>query len=146
MLYIISSRKGDDSMSFIDKLEFLMKSKNISNLHVLSSKSKIPYSTLRGFYTKGTENIKRTTLISLAKFFNCSIDYLADDEITEISPYGNSSLEEDELKNFENTLKKHGLLNKNDVLTDKTFKSIMEYIDANKKFILFKDESHNSEK
>lgn len=99
-------------MKFLDKLELLMEKKNIKNLHELSTKSDIPYSTLRGFYSKGTDNIKLPTLRALAKFFNCSIDYLADD----------------------------------DELTTEKFNNILEIIKANKKFILFTDESNDTEK
>ena len=56
-------------MTFLEKLEYLMKKYNIKNLHELSTKCKIPYSTLRGFYTKGTDNIKLHTLRTLSKFF-----------------------------------------------------------------------------
>ena len=38
---------------------------------------------LVSLYEKGAENAKRTTLLSLARFFNVSLDYLADDEVEE---------------------------------------------------------------
>lgn len=132
-------------MTFLEKLEYLMKKKKIKNLHELSTKSEIPYSTLRGFYTKGTDNIKLPTLKSLAKFFNCSIDYLADDEITEIKPYGDSNIEED-IEVFQKTLKEYDLLDDNEELTDEKFQNILEIIKANKKFILFSDESNDRNK
>ena len=45
-------------MDFLDKLEFLMKEKNITNLNELSTQSNIPYTTLKGFYTRGTDKIQ----------------------------------------------------------------------------------------
>ena len=132
-------------MTFLNKLENLMTKKKIKNLHDLSIKSGIPYSTLRGFYSKGTDNIKLPTLRSLAKFFNCSIDYLADDDITDIKPYGESSIDND-IEIFQKTLKEHQLLDENDELTTEKFNNIMEIIKANKKFILFSDESDKIEK
>lgn len=132
-------------MKFLDKLELLMEKKNIKNLHELSTKSDIPYSTLRGFYSKGTDNIKLPTLRALAKFFNCSIDYLADDDIVEIKPYGDNGIEED-LEIFQKTLKEHKLLDDDDELTTEKFNNILEIIKANKKFILFADESNDTEK
>ncbi len=132
-------------MTFLNKLENLMTKKNIKNLHDLSTKSGIPYSTLRGFYSKGTDNIKLPTLRSLAKFFNCSIDYLADDDITIIKPYGESSIDND-IEVFQKTLKDHNLLDDNDELTTEKFNNIMEIIKANKKFILFSDESDDGDK
>lgn len=133
-------------MDFLQKLELLMEKKNIKNLHELSTKSNIPYSTLRGFYSKGTDNIKLPTLKSLAKFFDCSIDYLADNDIIEIKPYGNSDLDEEELILFQKSLKEHGLLNDDDELTTEKFNNILEIIRANKKFILFSDELDNNKK
>ena len=70
-------------MDFIAKLEFLMKEKGVKNLNVLAEESGIPYSTLRGFYIRGTDNIKSSTLNSLKRFFGCTLDYLVVDEITD---------------------------------------------------------------
>lgn len=67
---------------FIQKLERLMKDKGINNLAELSKQSGIPYTTLKGFYTRGTEKIYVSTLIKLVKFFGCTYDYLIDDTIS----------------------------------------------------------------
>lgn len=69
-------------MSFITKLDKLMKERNI-NKSQLSKESGIPYTTIDGFYKKGTDNIKLSTLKKLTAYFNCSLDYLADDDISE---------------------------------------------------------------
>ncbi len=66
-------------MSFTDKLDALMAEKGI-NKSVLSKESCIPYTTIAGFYTKGTDNVKLSTLRKLSSYFGCSIDYLADDD------------------------------------------------------------------
>jgi len=66
-------------MSFIDKLDALMAEKGI-NKSILSRESGIPYTTIAGFYTKGTDNVKLSTLRKLSSYFGCTIDYLADDE------------------------------------------------------------------
>lgn len=55
-----------------------MDKKGISKLQ-LSKDSKIPYTTIVGFYTKGTDNVKLSTLRKLADYFQCSLDYLVDD-------------------------------------------------------------------
>lgn len=65
-------------MSFTDKLDALMAEKGI-NKSILSKESGIPYTTIAGFYTKGTDNIKLSTLRKLSAYLGCSIDYLADD-------------------------------------------------------------------
>ena len=38
--------------------------------------------TIVNFYNKGTENVKLSTLKKLAGFFSVSLDYIADDNIT----------------------------------------------------------------
>jgi transcriptional regulator with XRE-family HTH domain len=64
-----------------------MREKKIVNINQLSKETGIPYTTIDGFYKKGTENIKLSTLKKLAEYFNCSLDYLVDDKITEKSFY-----------------------------------------------------------
>lgn len=66
-------------MSFTDKLDALMAQKGI-NKSTLSKEAGIPYTTIAGFYTKGTENTKLSTLRKLSMYFGCTIDFLADDE------------------------------------------------------------------
>lgn len=70
-----------DNSIFIKKLETLMRKKGIKNRSQLSKQSGIPYTTIVGFFEKGTENIRRTTLIKLSDFFGCSLEYLVSDEI-----------------------------------------------------------------
>lgn len=65
-------------MSFTDKLDVLMAERGI-NKSILSKEAGIPYTTIAGFYTKGTDNVKLSTLKKLSTYLGCSIDYLADD-------------------------------------------------------------------
>lgn len=60
---------------FIDILNELMSKKGI-NKNILSKESGIPYTTIDGFYKKGSENIKLSTLQKLSEYFNVSLDYL----------------------------------------------------------------------
>lgn len=69
-------------MGLTDKLDLLMKEKNINKAE-LARESGIPYTTIDGFYKKGTENAKLSTLKKLCAYFNCSLDFLADDNISE---------------------------------------------------------------
>ncbi|MCL2354615.1 MAG: helix-turn-helix domain-containing protein [Oscillospiraceae bacterium] len=66
---------------FTEKLSDLMKKNNIKNSKELSSLSNIPYTTIRSLYENGTGGIRATTLMKLATFFDCSINYLLDDNI-----------------------------------------------------------------
>ena len=43
----------------------------------------MPYTTIDGFYKKGSENAKLSTLKKLCSYFDCSLDYLADDNVNE---------------------------------------------------------------
>ena len=69
-------------MSFLSKLDKLMSERRI-NKNQLSKEAGIPYTTIDGFYKKGTDNIKLSTLKKLSTYFGCSLDYLADDDIDE---------------------------------------------------------------
>ena len=69
-------------MTMTEKLDSLMAERNISRAE-LAAQSGIPYMTIVNFYAKGTENVKRSTLLKLARFFGVSLDYLADDSVSD---------------------------------------------------------------
>lgn len=69
-------------MGLTDKLDLLMKKRNI-NKSILARESGIPYTTIDGFYKKGSENAKLSTLKKLCAYFDCSLDFLADDAVDE---------------------------------------------------------------
>ncbi len=68
-------------MTMTEKLDILMSERGI-NKSQLSRLSGIPYMTIVNFYEKGTENVKRSTLIKLSRFFEVTVDYLVVDEET----------------------------------------------------------------
>ena len=65
-------------MDFLSKLELLMAEKKLTR-GGLAKQTGIPYTTIVGFYDKGYDNIKLSTLKRLAHFFNVSVDYLCND-------------------------------------------------------------------
>ena len=69
-------------MSFLENLERLMSENGIKNINSLSKQSNIPYTTLKNFYTRGTENVGLSTLKKIASFFNVTLDYLIYENIT----------------------------------------------------------------
>ena len=71
---------------FLDMLETLMKERKL-NKNSLAKESGIPYTTIDGFYKKGCDNIKLSTLTRLASFFGVSLNYLINGEITNISSH-----------------------------------------------------------
>lgn len=68
-------------MGMLEKIEYLMQIKNISNKKVLADVSGLPYTTVAGLWVKPIDNTKRSTLFALAKALGCSVDYLGNDEI-----------------------------------------------------------------
>lgn len=66
-------------MTFTEKLDKLMQERHI-NKSTLAKESGVPYTTIDGLYKKGSDNIKLSTLRKLSSYFNCSLDYLVDDE------------------------------------------------------------------
>lgn len=126
-------------MDFLDKLEYLMKEKNINNLNELSIKSNIPYTTLKGFYTRGTDKIQKSTLKKLAEFFNCTLDYLVCDDVIEPSKHFAPGQEYKEIYKIKRALKEAGFLDDNEELSDENLAKITDFIIANKKFIIGDD-------
>lgn len=63
----------------INKIEQFLKDNEI-NKSDLARETGIPYTTIDGFYKKGTENVKLSTLKKLAKYMQCTIDYLVENE------------------------------------------------------------------
>lgn len=87
-------------MSIEERLDKMMLDKGI-NKHQLSIQANIPYTTIDGMFKKGCHNIKLSTLIKLADYFNVSIDYIVGR--SESSKYSLAELKEIEL--FEEFLK-----------------------------------------
>lgn len=52
------------------------------NKSSLAKACDIPYTTIDGWYKRGYEGLKLPTLRKLSDYFNLSLDYWADDEIT----------------------------------------------------------------
>lgn len=70
-------------MGLTDKLDLLMKERNITSKAELARESGVPYTTIDGFYKKGSDNAKLSTLKKLCAYFGCSLDYLADDAVSD---------------------------------------------------------------
>lgn len=66
-------------MNFLEKLNYLM-AKNNLNKSTLSKACDIPYTTIDGWYKKGYEGLKLTTLRKLSGFFGTSLDFWASDD------------------------------------------------------------------
>lgn len=66
-------------MDFLEKLDYLMQRDNF-NKSTLSKACNIPYTTIDGWYKKGYEGLKLTTLRKLANFFGTTLDFWANDK------------------------------------------------------------------
>lgn len=69
-------------MKLTEKLDRLMNEKGITKAD-LAREADIPYTTITSLYDKGYDNAKLTTLRKLATYFDCSLDYIADDDVEE---------------------------------------------------------------
>lgn len=75
-------------MDFLEKINYLMKKHNL-NKSTLSKACNIPYTTIDGWYKRGYEGLKLPTLKKLSDYFNVSLDYWADDSLTDPVPRNN---------------------------------------------------------
>lgn len=69
-------------MNFLQKLDFLMEKYGL-NKRTLSQMSGIPYTTIDGWYKKGYEGLKLTTLRKLNEYFNTALDFWILDDVTD---------------------------------------------------------------
>lgn len=108
-------------MDFLEKLNYLMERDNL-NKSTLSKACDIPYTTIDGWYKKGYEGLKLTTLRKLAKFFGTSLDFWASDQ-----PFDSMDID-DEVKQL---AKQYSLLSDKDrALVKNMINSLSEKIDG----------------
>lgn len=62
-------------MDFLEKVSLLMQEEKL-NKHTLSEACGIPYTTIDGWFKKGYEGAKVSTLIKLADYFDVELDFL----------------------------------------------------------------------
>ena len=71
-------------MNFSEKIDLFMKQHSIPDLKHFSSLVGVPYTTLIDIYKKKTaENSRFSTVKKLCDYMNCTLDYLAYDDILE---------------------------------------------------------------
>lgn len=69
-------------MDFLQKLDFMMERYSL-NKRKLSQNSGIPYTTIDGWYKKGYEGMKISTLRMLSSYFNTVLEFWIQDDITD---------------------------------------------------------------
>lgn len=79
-------------MDFLEKLDHLMEINHL-NKSSLSKACDIPYTTIDGWYKKGYEGLKLSTLRKLANYFGTSLDYWATEDSQDISYFPKEFLE-----------------------------------------------------
>ena len=80
-------------------------------------------------YERGERQPDNDTLKKLSQYFNVSIDYLLDNEIS------TTNLKDDELKEIEalkNLLIKYGYMKPNEDLSDESLKKLINFVSVNK--------------
>jgi transcriptional regulator with XRE-family HTH domain len=78
-------------MDFLERLDLLIQKAGI-NKHKLAMESGIPYSTIDGFYKKGYQNVKLSTLKRLCYYFNVTLDYLIEGNSVAVLEYDEMQL------------------------------------------------------
>lgn len=90
-------------MTFNEKIDAFMQKNGIPNLKQFSLLAGIPYTTLRDFYDKqSADNSRLSTIRKLSNYMNCSMDYLAYDDITETNEIKLDGLDIDEDSDYNN--------------------------------------------
>lgn len=94
-------------MAFLNRLEYLMRKNGIKSKAELAKVSGIPYTTIDGFYKKGTDNIKLSTLKRLTECLHCSLDFLTDEVrySTLAAHFEGEDFTEEELEEIDNFVK-----------------------------------------
>lgn len=85
-----------------------------------------------GMYEQGRRQPDNDTLKKLSQYFNVSIDYLLDNEIS------TTNLMDNELKEIEvlkKALQKVGFMNGDEDLTNEELDKVMKFVSANKDFL-----------
>ena len=101
-----------------------MKTNSIKNIADLSTLCDLPYTTLHDLYIrKNVDTARLSTLKKLASYMNCTMDYLAYDELV------NPNWTKKDLQNENSFLNQYNLLfDKDNALTGEQKKFMLEYI------------------
>ena len=83
-------------MTFLERLDSLMAEKSLTRAS-LARLSDVPYTTIDGFYKKGYENAKISTIRKIAHALGVSLDYLIEEEPIETKKAPSMSDEAKEL-------------------------------------------------
>ncbi len=74
-------------MTFNEKIDLFMEENDIPNLKQFAILAGIPYTTLRDFYEKkSADNSRLSTIRKLSQYMNCTMDYLAYDNVLTANP------------------------------------------------------------
>ena len=68
-------------MNFLEKLNYMLEKENL-NRNSLSKQSGIPYTTIDGWYKKGYDEMRLSTLKKLANFFNTDLEFWVENNNT----------------------------------------------------------------
>lgn len=108
-------------MKFTDKLDHLMKQNGL-NKRTFALKCDIPYTTVCGWYDRGYDGVRMSTIRKISEAFGTGLEYWAYDELEETkkapAPEGTEDEEQaiDELEEeLRSVLLKHGLLHGGDI-------------------------------
>ena len=86
---------------FLKKLDYLIVKKGI-NKSILAKGCGIPYTTLDGFYKKGCDNVKLSTLRKLSNYFDVDLNFWVNDDKLNTYEQKNAHPNEGEQKLIDN--------------------------------------------
>lgn len=128
-------------MTFAEKIDKLLEENNIKNLRKLSEEIKIPYTTLWDYYSNPIrlDKANLTYIKKIAKRLNCTVDYLAYEEIEEpqmtFPKLNTSQIDQQKLGEFiqecnNDMLSQYRVLfDKDSALTEEQKKFIIEFLE-----------------
>lgn len=74
-------------MTFLEKLDFLMKKNGLKNIKQLSDACGIPYTTIRNWSTRGYDKISLSCVRTICDYFHVTIDSMTRDEVDDVEYY-----------------------------------------------------------
>lgn len=108
-------------MNFTEKLDHLMKENGL-NRRSFAAKCDIPYTTVCGWYDRGYEGVRMSTVRKIAETFNTGLEYWAYDEIPETKkspvPEGAEAINKEQSDRLYNALVASGLIVEDDLVAE----------------------------
>lgn len=131
-------------MNFTEKLDHLMKENGL-NRRTFALKCDIPYTTVCGWYDRGYEGVRMSTIRKIAETFNTGLEYWAYDEIPQTKKSPAPEGTEDKKISMERSTKaliSMGLIRDGEVLSDDDLTFLNHAMELIKVWFAEKEKKH----